>query len=513
MPNRQIIQVFEEYQRARVKFVQTVADFASKPQHIDALQQAGVMQLLRPLLLDNVPSIQQSAALALGRLANYNEELAESVVSGDILAQLVYSLGDQSRFYKKSAAFVLRSVARHNAQLAQAVVGSQAVEALVGCLEDFDPTVKESAVWALGYVARHNAHLAQEVVDKGAIPPLVLCVQEPELSLKRTAASTLADIAKHLPELAQAVVDQDAVTHLAPLIGSNDGKLKRQVCQCLAQIAKHSVELAELVVEGEIFPRIFSLLKDSDETVRKNASTCIREVAKHTPELAQLIVNAGGVGALVDYTNESTGSARLPGIMTLGYISAFSETLALAVIVSCGIEPLSNALEKEQEDHIKSAAAWSLGQIGRHSADHAKAVADCNVLPKLLDLYLHPSSSDDLRMKSKRALKNIIQRCVQLPALEPLLHPEAPKNVLKYVCGQFAKVLPTDIAAKREFVANRGLATVQRIQPEPGSKLAEYIQSINNCYPPEIVQYYSPQYAQTFLEKIENYHVQQVQQH
>ena len=41
--------------------------------NIEALQAAGVMSLLRPLLLDNVPSISQSAALALGRLANMNE--------------------------------------------------------------------------------------------------------------------------------------------------------------------------------------------------------------------------------------------------------------------------------------------------------------------------------------------------------------------------------------------------------------------------------------------------------
>ena len=505
--SRQIIQVFEEYQKARVKFVQTIADLASRPQHVEALQSAGVMQLLRPLLLDNVPSIQQSAALALGRLANYNEELAENVVSGDILGQLVYSLSDQNRFYKKSAAFVLRSVARHSPQLAQAVVDSQAVEALVGCLEEFDPSVKESAAWALGYIARHNGDLAQEVVDKGAIAPLVLCVQEPELSLKRIAASSLSDIAKHSPELAQAVVDQGAIGHLAPLITNNDSKLKRQVCQCLAQIAKHTIELAELVVEGEIFPKIFTLLKDVDEIVRKNAATCIREVAKHTPELAQLIVNAGGVGALVDYVNETRGNARLPGVMTLGYISAFSETLALAVVVSKGIPPLGHALEKETEDHIKAAAAWSLGQIGRHSADHAKAVADCNILPKLLDVYLNQQSSDDLKTKSKRALKSIIQKCVHLPALEPLLHHEAPQNILKYVCGQFAKILPTDIGAKREFVANRGLATLQKIKPESGSKLAEYIQTINNCYPPEIVQYYSPDYAQTFLDKIENFQV------
>ena len=37
---------------------------------MDALQQAGVMALLRPLLLDNVASIQQSAAMALGRLVS-----------------------------------------------------------------------------------------------------------------------------------------------------------------------------------------------------------------------------------------------------------------------------------------------------------------------------------------------------------------------------------------------------------------------------------------------------------
>lgn len=54
------------------------------------------MALLRPLLLDVVPNVQQTAALALGRLANYNDDLAEAVVKGDILPQLVYSLAEQN---------------------------------------------------------------------------------------------------------------------------------------------------------------------------------------------------------------------------------------------------------------------------------------------------------------------------------------------------------------------------------------------------------------------------------
>ena len=88
--------MFEQYQKARTQFVQTVAEQASRPQNIEILQNAGFMSLLSPLLLDTLPSIQQTAALALGRLANYNDNLAEAVVKGDILPQLVYSLSEQN---------------------------------------------------------------------------------------------------------------------------------------------------------------------------------------------------------------------------------------------------------------------------------------------------------------------------------------------------------------------------------------------------------------------------------
>lgn len=52
--------------------------------------------MLRPLLLDVVPSIQQTAALALGRLADHSDDLAQAVVKEDILPQLVHSLTFQN---------------------------------------------------------------------------------------------------------------------------------------------------------------------------------------------------------------------------------------------------------------------------------------------------------------------------------------------------------------------------------------------------------------------------------
>ncbi|KAJ3110875.1 Sperm-associated antigen 6 [Phlyctochytrium bullatum] len=554
-----VLAVFEKYQKERLLFVQTVADLASRESNIEALQGAGVMSLLRPLLLDNVPAIQHAAALALGRLANYNEELAEAVVDSDILPQLVFSLSEQNRFYKKAAAFVLRAVAKHSPEMAQAVVESGALNALVSCLEEFDPGVKESSAWALGYIARHNGDLAQAVVDAGAVPLLVLCVQEPELSLRRIAASALSDIAKHSPELAQSVVDANSIPFLAPLLSNPDAKLRRQVCSALSQVSKHTVDLAETVVDGEIFPNVLNCLKDADGYVRKNAATLICEIAKHTPELAQLIVNSGGIAAVVDYVNDSRGNARLPGIMTIGYIAAFSETLALAVIVAKGVSPLAQALVTEPEEHIKSACAWSLGQIGRHSPDHAKTLADNAVLPKLLKVLTSTPSSNsptpgaaaaaaedalpptggvgsDLRTKTKRALKCILEKTLHLEALEPLLQPSTPPNILKYVVGQFAKILPHDVGARRAFVTSGALQRLQEIaagyggaagavgekglvQGVPGlpaalvgTKMGEHVRTINECYPEEIVRYYSPGYSTTLLEKIDEYTRTQEQQ-
>ena len=92
-----------------------------------------------------------------------------------------------------------------------------------------------------------------------------------------------------------------------------------------------------------------------------------------------------------------------------------------------------------------------------------------------------------LLFQSKKSLKNILQKCVHLPALEPLLH-DAPPNILKHVVGQFSKVLPHDSKARRLFVTSGGLKKIQEIKAETGSALAEYINTINNCYPEEIVK-------------------------
>ena len=49
-----LLGVFDSYQRSRIQFVQAVAEAANRPQNVEVMHNAGVMQLLRPLLADNV---------------------------------------------------------------------------------------------------------------------------------------------------------------------------------------------------------------------------------------------------------------------------------------------------------------------------------------------------------------------------------------------------------------------------------------------------------------------------
>jgi hypothetical protein len=204
-------------------------------------------------------------------------------------------------------------------------------------------------------------------------------------------------------------------------------------------------------------------------------------------------------------SDTASGGAALPGVMALGYIAAFSETLALAVIAEKGLAPLVAMLAAEgSEDHVLGAAAWSLGQVGRHTPDHAKAVADTGALGRLAALEAGASGSEDLRAKARRALKAVVAKLTHLPALDALAQTrELPEAVLRLVLEQLGKVLPHDAAGRAAFVHSGGLAQLQVLAEAPDSRLAEAVAVVNSAYPEEIVRYYSPTYSTQLLQKLD----------
>lgn len=515
--SKSILKPFEDYQKARFTFVQTIADLATRPQNIIALHSAGVMSLLRPLLLDSVQVIQQSAALAIGRLANYSEEIAESVIQNDIITQLIYSLSNQNRFYKKAACYVLRAVAKHSDRLADDVVKSGALEPLIQNLSEFDVGVKESASWALGYIAKHSEILAQQVVEAKAIFPLISCLQEPEINLKRSCTQTLSNICQHSEFLANKVVEA-GIEHISALINVNDVQLKRNVCLLLGNIAKHSADLADKVWFSISDQRyLIACLLDSDVTIKKSAAFCICEIVNKGKDKADNVVKLGGLAILANLISTIKGEARLFAIIALGFIASHDEKFAEAIINCDCIPHLKDALENESESNLKAAACYTLGKMGMFAPKHAEKITEYGVLKTMLFYLNHEKSSQDLKVKAKKALYNIIDNCGKLEHLEPLIA-TAPVKVLKKILDRFELNMKNDKendkTFKKKFVSEGGLKTLLAIQKKYNDTESfrdkdredlKKITDIVNMFEPEIIKVLSPDYHAIMEEEINRY--------
>ena len=57
--------------------------------------------------------------------------------------------------------------------------------------------------------------------------------------------------------------------------------------------------------------------------------------------------------------------------------------------------------------HLKSASAWSLGQTVRRTPEHAKAVADIGVLPRLMEMPVAEYSSEDTEAGDKQRMERM----------------------------------------------------------------------------------------------------------
>ena len=105
--------VLNDYQQARTIFVQTIADLASRRQNVECLELSDtlgvILDLVHPLLSDGVPSIQQTAAIALGRLANHEERIAQAIVRRDIMTQLLNNIMNDTKQNVRYLAFLMSS--------------------------------------------------------------------------------------------------------------------------------------------------------------------------------------------------------------------------------------------------------------------------------------------------------------------------------------------------------------------------------------------------------------------
>lgn len=333
--SKAVIQPFEEYQKGRIMFVQKVVDLASnKDKYINALKSVGVMKLLGPLLSDPVLSIKQSAALAIGRLAKYDIELAKSVVddNGRILKQLISSINTDNKFYKKTTCYVISSVSR-SPELAKTVTNYGAISYLVKCLQEYDPTVKESAVWALGYIAKHTDELAELITrEENAIDYLILCLQEPDTRIKSLAVQTLSNIAKHSRERANSVCQNENLNMIIGCLGEKDLTLKHKVCVCLANLAKNSYKIANnmlLILHQEVLRQC---IKSNYNCLERSSINLLNELSRYGQELASNVNNKIGPDVIVRFLESKFDYCRVYTIPLISSLCKENKDIAQSYI-------------------------------------------------------------------------------------------------------------------------------------------------------------------------------------
>ena len=227
-------------------------------------------------------------------------------------------------------------------------------------------------------------------------------------------------------------------------------------------------------------------------------------IAKHTPELSALIVNTGGVTLLLRHGVEETMLQVMRNICS--HTAGLAWSCIEAGVVQVALRVVLDGSGTYYQETVRVTAVTLLHTIASYGPEHSRSVTDAGVLLSLMDVLTDDGGTDDLRSASKKSIKSIISHSRDLSSLEPLLHTSAPPSILKYLCRQYSLILPTDITARRAFVANRGLSTVQRLSAPVGSPLHEYIQKINKCFPKEVVQYFDP--TAVAFDVVDDYRIQ-----
>jgi hypothetical protein len=538
--SKAVIQPFEEYQKSRIMFVQTVAELANREQNIDSLKRLGVMKLLGPLLADPVTSIKQSAALAIGRLARQDVELASSIIQedkGKILSQLLESLETNNKFYKKAACYVISSVAKHNKELAQKVVEGGSIKFLVACLEEYDPSVKETAAWALMNIAEKSKELAMEIEKAKAIDSLISCLQEPEITIKRVAIKTLSYIAGHSDYLANQVANDSNLNIILYYLVLKDTALKRQILLCLGNLAKNSKEVAGRIINGINDGLLSECIKGKDINCQKNALVLVNEIAKKTQEHAQILSTKIKTEVFVNYIFENSGEQRLCGIPILTTLASYNKDHASNIISLRGHEALAISLYTESDQKVISAACVAIANLSKYSAELTNEMSKnlvigrdnfqrvYNIPYKLLEYSVFKKDNWDdfkkdedrklaienyheIKETAKYALDNIIDYTSNIDTVLPLLE-EPPfsnidkslyESILVRVVRKIRDLLNDNKIYKRDFFKNKSLKKIIDLKKTYKSIKDELV-AFNEFYPPEIINFFSEDYEKELLRR------------
>ncbi|XP_022166817.1 sperm-associated antigen 6-like [Myzus persicae] len=509
--NYHVQKIFDTYAKSQLSFVQSFAGQANKLAYVECLRENHAVEIVQPLL-DNIdPVVRTTAVLGLSRLAGNSRSCAKQILcANNLLKGLLGQIDNENRSYKKNCMNLIRNLSKHLSSCSEMIVsGCDGIHAILTCMKDLDVLVREVALQAISSIAGQDPSISLLIISSGILPQIIQSLKEERHNFKLHALSTLSEIAKHNQKLAKKIVDVNTLPQVTIFLSTDyitEVKLQASALALIKNIAKHSLTLTETVIESNIFPEVLLLMAHPDESVRYNSAEVAYEVVKHSVEISKMIVTTGGIVSLLNVILNSNEYPSTPAILALGYISSMSPLLATAVINSKVLKHLTAILKSDTDDDcLKAGTAWTLEMIGQHSAKHSKSVFACHAVSAMIDVYIDTSPSHEAHHKCKSAIQIILSKCEDFAALEKLLTPSTPIQIMAHILLKMSKILPKSFKARRIFIKRGHLKMIQDLKPDTDSHLYHIIKSVNCCFPDNILQMIAGDIPESLLKKLDKY--------
>jgi hypothetical protein len=197
------------------------------------------------------------------------------------------------------------------------------------------------------------------------------------------------------------------------------------------------------------------------------------------------MIDVGGARALAVSLEPDAQNEPVNAVMAVGHIASFSARL-VAALTAEGIDGiLVDIICTSKQVATLEAAAWAVGQIGKHTPQITSGIIQKSVIDALYETYTAPKG-DELRAKAKQALKLIIGQAADIAEIRPYIT-RTQFTVQRYILQRIAQIIATNYAMKDAFINSGGIEEIAALGPpaDLDEKTRTVVEEINQLVPLE----------------------------